>query len=390
MPEDRERPDDVAAPGAGSETPAPEPAPAQLPLTPPVTVPPGSAGPGGPVYGYTSDPPAPPFAGPVYGTPGDVVPPSWPAGALPGVTAPGAAPPATPPPGWGWGTEAAAPGPAAPPGARRGRRRLMAVGAVVLVLAVVGGLVAYLITSGPGPVPAVSPAARALLRASLAAAEKKGSFHYVSRSTAQGATQVTVGEAGRNAGKQVITIGSDTFTVIVDGTACYFQGDAEQMVNQLGLSASVAAAHNEQWISLAPSDGPYASVYAAVTTRQALVDNIAFLPHRRLGSSVKQGQRVLGITGPLTNIKVAGELQKSKGTAHLYITASKPHLPVSYSERGTLNGTRTTFSIVFSKWGKPVTVTPPTGAVPFATIDTGGGGPSGSSGTGGGPSLVSA
>ncbi|HTZ09625.1 MAG TPA: hypothetical protein VMB72_11155 [Acidimicrobiales bacterium] len=358
MPEDRERPDDVAPSGPPLETTSP-------------------------VYGYTPDPGPPPFGPPGAG-------PTWPAGpAWPAGAAPPTAPPAS-----DWGAVPGAPppgpdrpGPARPTGERTGRRRLVAAGVVVLVLVVVGGLVAYLITSGPGPVPTVSPAARSLLRASLAAAEKRGSFHYVSRSTAQGQTQVTVGDAGRDAGTQVITIGSDTFTVVVLGTACYFKGDAEQMVNQLGLSPSVAAAHNEQWISLAPTDIPYASVYAAVTTHQALADNVAFLPHRRLGRSVQRGQHVLGLTGPLVNIKIAGQVQKSKGTAHLYVTVSKPHLPVYYTERGTVGGDKTVFSITFSQWGRPVTVTAPSGAIPFATINTGTG-PTGSTGSGGGPSLV--
>ena len=88
-----------------------------------------------------------------------------------------------------------------------------------------------------------------------------------------------------SSGKQVITIGSDTFTVLVIGTSCYFQGDANQMVEQLGLPMSIATAHAGQWISLSPGDLPYQSVYVAVTTRSALSSNIAFAPHQESGRS---------------------------------------------------------------------------------------------------------
>ena len=65
--------------------------------------------------------------------------------------------------------------------------------------------------------------------------------------TARGDTQTTVGDAGLSSGKQVVTIGSDTFTILVIGTACYFQGDARQMVDNLFLPDSIATAHAGQW-----------------------------------------------------------------------------------------------------------------------------------------------
>jgi len=267
------------------------------------------------------------------------------------------------------------------------RRTVFTVIGVVLVLAVlVGGGVAYLITSGPGPVPRISPAAQALLRSSLAAAEGEGSFHYVSRFTSQGVTQTTIGDAAQTSGKQVITIGSDTFTVLVIGPACYFQGDAKELVEQLGLPATEAATHAGQWISLDPADAPYQSVYAAVTTHSALADNIDLVPHRRLAASVKEAQHVVGITGPMTNISVGGQTQKAKGTAYFYITAAKPHLPVQYSERGTIGGERSVAAITFSDWGETVSVSAPQAAVPFSSLAAGST-PTPSTGT---PSLVSA
>jgi hypothetical protein len=268
------------------------------------------------------------------------------------------------------------------PGRPRRRSVITAVSIIVVVALIVGGGVAYLITSGPGPVPRISPAAQRLLRSSLSAATRKGSFHYVSRSESQGFTQTTVGDAGPNSGMQVITIGHDTFTVLVIGSACYFKGDTREMVQQLGLPVTTATAHNGAWISLAASDAPYASVYAAVTTQSALADNIDFTPHRRTGSAVRSGHKVIGMTGPLRNFKVAGITQKAKGTAYLYVASGSPHLPVQYSERGTISGQRSTFTMTFDHWGESVNVTAPTGAISFASLSAGSVTPSGP------PSLV--
>jgi hypothetical protein len=258
------------------------------------------------------------------------------------------------------------------PQATNRARRFIAV-VVLVVVILVGGGVTLLVTSGPPPVPAISPTAQRLLRSSLAATLNGGSFHYVSRFTSRGSTQTTVGDAGRSSGKQVITIGPDTFTVLVIGTACYFQGDERQMVEQLGLPVAVASADAGQWISLAPGDVPYQSVYVAVTTRSALNSNIAFEPHRQLTTSRRSGYRVLGIRGPMVNVTANGQTQRAKGTASLYITASRPHLPVQYTEQGKIDNQASSLVMTFSKWGEPVNVSAPTGAIAYSSLNAGSG-----------------
>ena len=158
---------------------------------------------------------------------------------------------------------------------------------------------------------------------------------------------------GSHSGKQVITIGSDTFTVLVVGSACYFQGDARQMVEQLGLPASIATAHAGQWISLAPGDAPYQSVYVAVTARSALERQHRLRAAiRSRGPRRRAGYRVLGITGPMTNQVVSGQTQRAKGTANLYVTTSRPHLPVQYTENGKIDNVASTLAMTFSRWGE--------------------------------------
>jgi hypothetical protein len=260
----------------------------------------------------------------------------------------------------------------------------VAVGLAVVILVAAG--VTLIVTSGSTKVASTSPAARRLVRAALKSTIDGGSFHYVSQFTSQGQTQTTNGDAGTSSGKQVITIGSDTFTVLVVGSACYFQGDERQMVEQLGLPVSIAAAHAGQWISLSPGDLPYQSVYVAVTTRSALKSNIAFAPRRESGTTTRAGYRVLEVTGSMTNEVVNGQTQRAKGTANLYVTTSRPHLPVQYTQNGKIAGVASKLVMTFSRWGEIVAVSAPTGAVTYASLGAG----NGTTPTTGPPVLTSA
>ncbi len=247
----------------------------------------------------------------------------------------------------------------------------MAVGLAVVVLVAAG--VALIVTSHSPKTASTAPEARRIVRAALKSTIEGGSFHYVSQFTSGGVTQTTDGDAGPASGKQVITIGSDTFTVLVIGPSCYFQGDANQMVEQLGLPKSIATAHAGQWISLSPSDLPYQSVYVAVTTRSALSSNIAFAPHQEAGRSRRAGYRVLQITGPMINEVVNGQTQQAKGTAALYVTTSRPHLPVAYTQNGKIDKVESKLVMTFSKWGEIVNVAAPQGAVGYSSLGVGNG-----------------
>ncbi len=272
--------------------------------------------------------------------------------------------------------------PSGPPRAR-GRTIVIVVGAVVLVGLVAGGVTALVSGSTSRSTATASPGVARQVRSSLAAARRVGSFHYVSDSTSQGVTQHTVGDAGPNSGRQVITVGPHTFTVLVIGSACYFQGDAVALNTQLGLSPSASTAHAGQWISLAPRDTPYASVYAAVTASSALSDNIAFQPRVDLGTSTVDGRRVRSIGGAMTNLTINGQTQHARGNAQLALAESAPHLPVRYAERGTIDRQASNFVMAFSAWGRPVVVSAPAGAIAFSAL-----GPGATNGPPGSPTLV--
>jgi hypothetical protein len=189
----------------------------------------------------------------------------------------------------------------------------------------------------------------------------------------QASSQRTVGDAGPSSGKQVITVGNQRFTVLVVGTACFLEGNSAALVANLGLSSSVAAARAGQWISLAPTDGPYASVYAAVTAHSAITDNITVVPDDQLPPTKLNGRRVRTVTGTIAPVTIGGQTIAPKGTASLSVRAASPHLPVRYTQRGTLGRSVTVSAVSFSHWGEPVSIAAPAGAVPYASLGAGSG-----------------
>jgi hypothetical protein len=260
---------------------------------------------------------------------------------------------------------------------------------IVLALVAAGAGVAVFSGSSPSPTrpssaskTAISPAARRLLQASLAAAHRINSFHYIATSTLTGpqtSSQRTVGDAGPDSGRQIITEGTQKFEVLVVGSACFFKGNAIALTDNLGLSSSQAATEAGQWISLATTDAPYATVYAAVTAPSALADNITVVP-QAVATTTVDGHRVQTVSGAIAPVKIAGQPVAPKGTAALAVRATAPHLPVRYRERSTQvssgRGHRLGVSIstvTFSRWGQSLSITAPTGAVAYATLGVGSG-----------------
>jgi hypothetical protein len=159
------------------------------------------------------------------------------------------------------------------------------------------------------------------------------------------------------------------------------------MEDELDVSTAVATAHAQQWVSLKPTDEPYAAVYAAVTASSALADNIAFKAQRDLGRSTVDGQAVEAVSGALTPIPSVGETSV-KGTGTLYVRASAPHLPVKYTEKGTSDKEALTFSMTFSQWGETFAATTPTGAVTYVALGGPTGGGSATTPSGPGPTVL--
>jgi lipocalin len=355
-------PEEPTAPAVPRTSPFEQPAPA----APGATYPPGYPPPAGAEPTYQEPPPWVPPVNPYAGGSSPFGPPPGPPPGPPVMGAPGL-------------PNGSVHEPAAHRPRRRARTILVIVVVAVLALAAgIGTLLAEQTSTTVSSVPgsSSSPAANQILRTALAAAKRVGTFHYVATSSVsapQGYTQKTLGEAGVDSGRQVITLGAQKFVVLVVGSACYLKGNAAALTANLGLPASIASAHVGQWISLARTDAPYSSVYAAVTASSALADNVTITPRDQLPDTRIDGRSVRVITGAIAPLPGAGKSQTPKGTATLAVRSGVSHLPVRYTERGSFGKQKSVSTVTFTGWGDAVNITAPSGAVSYASLGVGSG-----------------
>lgn len=285
-----------------------------------------------------------------------------------------------------------------PPGGhapRRTARPLVVVAAVVGALLIVVGVavpVALLTrstgsqVSAPATTPApVSPAAaqaRAAYQQALAAIRSSPGFHYIAQSIGP-LTQRIDGDAGRDGGRQVITLsstyGPEQFTLLLTGGVVYFQGNGSALQDQLGVPASRTAALNAKWISVIRADGPYPILQPGITVDDQAQET-ALVP-TSVSSATAAGSNVTRILGTIPARQGA-----PAGTARLDL-ATDSKLPLSYESTISANGVTLASTTTFSAWGTAPSVAAPTGAVSWATL--GASAPPGGYGSGGGSAAAS-
>jgi hypothetical protein len=264
---------------------------------------------------------------------------------------------------------------------------LIAVVSLVVVAAAAVG-VGWAVGSGEPTGPASTTTATAVVRTAVVASDRAGSFHYVAVYAASSGKQTTIGAAGVSSGTQRITVddatlGTERFSLLLVGAVVYFRGNAAAVAGQLGItSASAAATQANRWISLHRSDAPYDSLEEGITSSSAL-SQVVITPQKATATTAPDGRPIWRVTGDIP----AQQGQSGGGSAGLDVDRST-RLPRSYvSTSSGSQKERSTFT--FSQWGRTVTVSAPSGAVPFSTIASGatGGGGTAGGGSGSSPSF---
>jgi hypothetical protein len=203
-------------------------------------------------------------------------------------------------------------------------------------------------------VASVTPAQ--LVSSSLKAARAEHSVHYLGTAAAGSISSTTVGDAATGSGVQYITYRASGhtghMTVRVVASTAYVKGDAFALASYLGVSAAQAAKYAGRWILIPHTSSMFKSVAEAVRLGSTIDELALSSPLATVGTSTRDGHRVIGIRGRQMQGGVTG-------TATLYVDAAGAHLPVEEAgSEGPLH-----VSVVFSKWNERVTVTAPSGAV---------------------------
>jgi hypothetical protein len=225
------------------------------------------------------------------------------------------------------------------------------------VLMSVFGLVAVATVSSTVSVASAAVAASPAqeVASALHAGLGQHSVRWSSTESGSGVTVAIISDVGQAAGSQIITWtqGADegTLSVVLLKDTAYLIGDAAGLYVQ-GFTTAAATAQANKWISVKPSSAAYASAAAGLTISSALD------PLRMSGPvTVVRGTKVLGVTTrgfKGTSKAFAGQ----PGTAEeLYLRSGGSGLPVEAVQKDT--------TTVFDKWGEPIRVTAPLGAIPI-------------------------
>ncbi len=231
----------------------------------------------------------------------------------------------------------------------------------LLLLGVLGAVGVAACSSVPslGVVAGKSPGA--VLRLALRDARAQRFMHF-SIQTKGGVQQDVVGATGPNVGTAVIDSASGTVRIVVQGSSGYIQSDAIGLEASLGLTSTSAAANASKWISLTPADEPFSQLQDSVSFSSTLDE---FTPGGKLvlGATTIAGHTVALIQGTGT-----AQVGVTSYSVELAVTTSAPVLPIGGAVQITANRKTVTQTAVFSQWGKRVTVSAPTGAVPLVDV----------------------
>lgn len=214
---------------------------------------------------------------------------------------------------------------------------------------------------------AVPGTATALLTETAHAVAAAGSMHFVQVTTSGRSTVTVRGALSKLTAQETLTqSGSRLVVELIDGTL-YVNGPSAVLQSALSLPSSVADAHAGKWISLTPYDAPFKDVQQTLTVSSEVLPFVPIEPGlRRLAEATLHGSPVVPVIGaPAT--ATAG----SSGTSTMFVDARHSHLPVGASvllHQGTQKENQL---VIYTRWGQPVQLTPPSGPVAYSAIKGG-------------------
>ena len=179
-------------------------------------------------------------------------------------------------------------------------------------------------------------------------------------------TQTISGDASQSEGRQSVVQGSEHIQVVYVGGIAYVQGDSGGLTSAMGMTATVAKSYANKWIAVHSTDSLFKSIVSAVSLAGTLEQ---LNPSGKLTlTDVKTvgGQQVIGVKGGLPGTPQSGVT----GTSTLFVSTSKPTIPVKFSGTATEGSQHVVDTGTFTDWGKALHLTAPSGAVAYSSLPT--------------------
>lgn len=211
-----------------------------------------------------------------------------------------------------------------------------------------------------------NPKAASLITKAQSAAAQAGSVHIVDVTKIGTKAETLTGDISSTAAQEVLVVGGQVvLQVRLVSSAIYVEtSSASVLQSSLGLTSAQATAYAGKWISLTSADSPAASIIQSLSISAAL--NVYYpktSAAQLLGTKTIDGVEVQPIQSSTS---------PSKGTTELttLFVNKKNDLPVAANLIAKNSTTTETKEAAFTQWGVPVTVTAPTGAVAYSSLQT--------------------
>ncbi|HTW09968.1 MAG TPA: hypothetical protein VME46_20870 [Acidimicrobiales bacterium] len=229
---------------------------------------------------------------------------------------------------------------------------LLLVGTLVVTTGASAG-VAGAASSGTAESPA------GLVKAALAAADAQSSVHWVSKGKVGGASIVITTQAGQSDGYQTYVISEQSASAELAeadvGQTCFVNGDAVGLEAVLNFKSTPAAAEAGKWLSDKPGGPEYQEIAAGLTLSTTMAPLEMQGTVKALPGKTIAGHRVLAVRGNSEPFEGNPSVPET-----LYVAATGKMLPVEAVQE---ESKQLTVTIDFSRWGSPVQVQAPSGAV---------------------------
>lgn len=203
------------------------------------------------------------------------------------------------------------------------------------------------------------------LRRAVSGATASGTARFVESIRTGTQTSTLSGDLSATAAYETLSDNGIELQVELTGDVIYLRGTASSVESALALSAAVAQQNARQWISVQPSDQPYAGILQTLSLPALLS---AFTPV----SSRSTTHKVVKLKG-VSRLAFSGtpSLGTSPGvgvSVTLFIPVSGSPDPIGGTSVFVQGEERTSEAIVFSRWGTAVSVTAPTGARTYSSL----------------------
>jgi len=210
-----------------------------------------------------------------------------------------------------------------------------------------------------------------LVKAALHDGDAQCSVHYLS-TMHSGLSIVTIsGDVTRSLGTQTVTIYYKKIktSLVVDliGHRAYFRGSATAIEAMVGLTLRQSVAAAGRWISVVPTDSVYKTTAAGLTVSSVVSQFAPSSPITDRSAATLGGRRAVKLSGPYTG---DGIRASQHALEFLELARGANSLPIRFTSLVPASSETSRYeeTIVASKWGESVDVTPPLHSVPLSTI----------------------